>query len=176
MSDAKSLYEQREISYSERRNPSASREVGLSAVFLGNLHGEGAIRVVTFVLGCETQILSKNVVNEILRVARLGEYRLEFWRVLIASVAWDRREVRPLNCIGDRTTTRGGCKDKDSPFQNCSGSETVGSISHRARSSSGVACQSTHPVPSLYGGRLEMQNVLEAGEFSSTAGHTVQEI
>lgn len=81
MSDAKSLYEQREISYSERRNPSASREVGLSAEFSRESawrEGVGAHRVVTFVLGCETQILSKNVVNEILRVARLGEYRLEF--------------------------------------------------------------------------------------------------
>jgi hypothetical protein len=51
---------------------------------------------------------------------------------------------------------------KGSPFQNCWGSETSGSISHRARSgSSGVVSQGTHPVLLFRGReRLEMRNVV----------------
>lgn len=56
----------------------------------------------------------------------------------------------------------------DSPFQNCWGSETSGSISHRARSGvSGVVSQGTHPVLLVSGksevGDTECVWCLEAG-------------
>lgn len=81
----------------------------------------------------------------------------------------------------DMDRSKGWCRSAglaghDSPFQNCWGSETSGSISHRARSgSSGVVSQGTHPVLLCRGerevGDAECVWCLEAGEVVSSGVH-----
>lgn len=61
--------------------------------------------------------------------------------------------------------------ERDSPFQNCSGSKTSGSISHRARSAASGGGVSEHSSRSFLVEKLEMRNALEAGEKVPTAGH-----
>lgn len=54
------------------------------------------------------------------------------------------RGIVEMSALGDSSSLM--CTEDSLPFQNCSGSETSGSISHRARSASSGVCQSTHPV------------------------------